>query len=184
MTRGGILASGTAAVLFMVAAFAVAGRSGAQAQVKNEAALETKGDASARPWKRYSGWPARDEAKYNTLQTFSKAPKPTRNYDAISLTVNKRFSKNWLLRASYTYSRLVGNYQVVNNIAVDNAAVGYDPATPVLGRVTLRIDNDDRIALLGSNGNGKSTLVKLIASRLEPMQGRASRTGWRAREGP
>jgi ATP-binding cassette subfamily F protein 3 len=63
-------------------------------------------------------------------------------------------------------------------IALDGVTVGYDPAKPVLNRVTLRIDNDDRIALLGSNGNGKSTLVKLIAARLEPMSGgitRASR---------
>ena len=48
-------------------------------------------------------------------------------------------------------------------IAVDNVSVGYEPDKPVLNRVTLRIDNDDRIALLGSNGNGKSTLVKLLA---------------------
>jgi ATP-binding cassette subfamily F protein 3 len=60
-------------------------------------------------------------------------------------------------------------------IAVDNASVGYDPATPVLGRVTLRIDNDDRIALLGSNGNGKSTLVKLLAGRLAPFSGKVTR---------
>ncbi|MET4384941.1 ATP-binding cassette subfamily F protein 3 [Bradyrhizobium sp. F1.4.3] len=60
-------------------------------------------------------------------------------------------------------------------IAVDNASVGYDPATPVLGRVTLRIDNDDRIALLGANGNGKSTLVKLLAGRLAPFSGKVTR---------
>lgn len=60
-------------------------------------------------------------------------------------------------------------------IAVDNAAVGYDPASPVLGRVTLRIDNDDRIALLGANGNGKSTLVKLLAGRLAPFSGKVTR---------
>ena len=42
-------------------------------------------------------------------------------------------------------------------------SVGYEPDKPVLNRVTLRIDNDDRIALLGQNGNGKSTLVKLLA---------------------
>ena len=50
-------------------------------------------------------------------------------------------------------------------IAVDNVSVGYDPKKPVLNRVTLRIDTDDRIALLGSNGNGKSTLVKLLAEQ-------------------
>ncbi|WP_339026792.1 ABC-F family ATP-binding cassette domain-containing protein [Bradyrhizobium symbiodeficiens] len=60
-------------------------------------------------------------------------------------------------------------------IAVDNVSVGYDPANAVLNRVTLRIDNDDRIALLGSNGNGKSTLVKLLAGRLAPFSGKVTR---------
>lgn len=60
-------------------------------------------------------------------------------------------------------------------IAADNVSVGYDPASPVLSRVTLRIDNDDRIALLGSNGNGKSTLVKLLAGRLAPFSGKVTR---------
>ena len=60
-------------------------------------------------------------------------------------------------------------------IAVDNASVGYDPKQPVLNRVSLRIDNDDRIALLGANGNGKSTLVKLLASRLAPFSGTVTR---------
>src|SRR6185437_6701518 len=56
-------------------------------------------------------------------------------------------------------------------IAVDDVSVGYEPGKPVLSRVTLRIDNDDRIALLGANGNGKSTLVKLLAGRLAPFSG-------------
>jgi ATP-binding cassette, subfamily F, member 3 len=60
-------------------------------------------------------------------------------------------------------------------IAVDAVSVGYDPAKAVLNRVTLRIDNDDRIALLGSNGNGKSTLVKLLAGKLQPFSGRIVR---------
>jgi ATP-binding cassette subfamily F protein 3 len=60
-------------------------------------------------------------------------------------------------------------------IAVDQVSVGYDPKNPVLNRVTLRIDNDDRIALLGSNGNGKSTLVKLLANRLSPFSGKITR---------
>src|SRR5215218_838086 len=60
-------------------------------------------------------------------------------------------------------------------IAVDDVTVGYDQQKPVLKRVTLRIDNDDRIALLGSNGNGKSTLVKLIANKLAPFSGRITR---------
>jgi ATP-binding cassette, subfamily F, member 3 len=58
---------------------------------------------------------------------------------------------------------------------VDEVSVGYDPKQPVLRRVTLRIDTDDRIALLGANGNGKSTLVKLIANRLSPFAGKITR---------
>src|SRR3954449_4842474 len=60
-------------------------------------------------------------------------------------------------------------------IAVDDVTVGYDPRKPVLNRVTLRIDSDDRIALLGSNGNGKSTLVKLLANKLPPFSGTITR---------
>ncbi|MBN8976410.1 MAG: ABC-F family ATP-binding cassette domain-containing protein [Rhizobiales bacterium] len=60
-------------------------------------------------------------------------------------------------------------------IALDGVTVGYDPAKPVLNRVTLRIDNDDRIALLGANGNGKSTLVKLLAGKLAPFSGKIVR---------
>jgi len=60
-------------------------------------------------------------------------------------------------------------------IAVDNVSVGYDPMQPVLNRVTLRIDTEDRIALLGANGNGKSTLVKLLANRLAPFSGSITR---------
>ncbi|HEU0082448.1 MAG TPA: ABC-F family ATP-binding cassette domain-containing protein, partial [Bradyrhizobium sp.] len=60
-------------------------------------------------------------------------------------------------------------------VAVDGVSVGYDPRHPVLNRVTLRIDNDDRIALLGANGNGKSTLVKLLAGRLAPFSGNVTR---------
>src|ERR1700754_1694845 len=60
-------------------------------------------------------------------------------------------------------------------IAVDDVTVGYDPKKPVLNRVTLRVDAEDRIALLGSNGNGKSTLVKLLANKLPPFAGRVTR---------
>ncbi|WP_375197230.1 ABC-F family ATP-binding cassette domain-containing protein [Sphingobium sp.] len=55
-------------------------------------------------------------------------------------------------------------------ITMDMAAVGYDD-TPVLRRVNLRIDPDDRLALLGRNGNGKTTLARLIAAQLKPMEG-------------
>ncbi|MFC5989829.1 ABC-F family ATP-binding cassette domain-containing protein [Limoniibacter endophyticus] len=54
-------------------------------------------------------------------------------------------------------------------IAIDQGYVGYTENKPVLKNVTLRIDNDDRIALLGANGNGKSTFAKLLSGRL-PLQ--------------
>src|SRR5712672_3762455 len=60
-------------------------------------------------------------------------------------------------------------------IALDDMAVGYEPGRPVLRRLTLRIDPDDCIALLGANGNGKSTLTKLLTGRLTPFSGRMTR---------
>ena len=60
-------------------------------------------------------------------------------------------------------------------IALDRVSVGYMPGKPVLSHVNLRIDSDDRIALLGQNGNGKSTLAKLMAGRLKPMTGEMTR---------
>ena len=60
-------------------------------------------------------------------------------------------------------------------ISLENVAVGYD-AGPILSRLNLRIDQDDRIALLGKNGEGKSTLSKLLAERLDSMDGRITRS--------
>lgn len=56
-------------------------------------------------------------------------------------------------------------------IAIDGGSVGYEPGNPILKGIDLRIDNDDRIALLGSNGNGKSTFAKFISGRLAPETG-------------
>ena len=61
-------------------------------------------------------------------------------------------------------------------LSLDNVDIGYD-GKAVLKGVSLRIDMEDRIALLGTNGNGKSTLAKLLAGRLEPLSGRQFRTG-------
>ncbi len=56
-------------------------------------------------------------------------------------------------------------------IRLDDVAAGYEPGKPILTDLSLRIDQDDRIALLGQNGNGKSTFAKLIAGRLTPERG-------------
>ena len=56
-------------------------------------------------------------------------------------------------------------------IVLETVDAGYEPGKPILRKLDLRIDADDRIALLGANGNGKSTLMKLIAGRLPPLSG-------------
>ena len=56
-------------------------------------------------------------------------------------------------------------------VTLNDTAVGYRPGEPVLEDINLRLDPDDRIAMLGRNGNGKTTLARLLAHRLEPMAG-------------
>ena len=58
---------------------------------------------------------------------------------------------------------------------IDRVSAGYVADAPVLSRLDLRLDPDDRIALLGANGNGKTTFARLLAGRLEPFSGRAAR---------
>src|SRR5262249_45364313 len=57
-------------------------------------------------------------------------------------------------------------------IRLEGAAAGYVPGEPVLQGLDLRLDADDRVGLLGANGNGKSTFAKLISGRMAPMAGR------------
>ncbi len=62
-------------------------------------------------------------------------------------------------------------------ITINHADVGYVDGNPILKKVNDVIDRDDRIALLGANGNGKSTLIKLIAGKLGVMNGEIFRSG-------
>jgi ATP-binding cassette subfamily F protein 3 len=57
-------------------------------------------------------------------------------------------------------------------VRLEGAAVGYTPDAPVLRGLDLRLDADDRVGLLGANGNGKSTFAKLVAGRMTAMAGR------------
>ncbi|HQV04857.1 MULTISPECIES: ABC-F family ATP-binding cassette domain-containing protein [unclassified Novosphingobium] len=61
-------------------------------------------------------------------------------------------------------------------ITLDLAAVGYNDK-PILQRLNLRIDPDDRIALLGRNGNGKTTLARLLAAQLPALEGSMRASG-------
>ena len=61
-------------------------------------------------------------------------------------------------------------------INLEKASVDYEEGKPIIGQMGLRIDADDRIALLGANGNGKSTFAKLISGRLKVMDGKVVRS--------
>ena len=56
-------------------------------------------------------------------------------------------------------------------VALDDVVAAYGDADPILQNLNQRIDMDDRIALLGANGNGKSTMMKMLAGRLQPRDG-------------
>ena len=62
-------------------------------------------------------------------------------------------------------------------IRLEKVDAGYSTEKPVLRGLDLQINNNDRIALLGANGNGKSTLVKLLAGRLAPLAGQVHHSG-------
>ncbi len=61
-------------------------------------------------------------------------------------------------------------------ITMEDAVCGYEPGKPILSGLDLRIDQDDVIALLGANGNGKSTFAKLLSDRLKPSSGKVRRS--------
>src|SRR5271157_216603 len=61
-------------------------------------------------------------------------------------------------------------------IALDRVSTGYVPGKPVLSGLDLRLDPDERIALIGANGNGKTTLARLLAGRLAPFGGEVIRS--------
>jgi ATP-binding cassette, subfamily F, member 3 len=75
-----------------------------------------------------------------------------------------------LIEPEIRFSFPAGSVPAPPMITMEGARAGYGDRT-VLSGLNLRLDPDDRIALLGRNGNGKSTFAKLVAGRLEPMAG-------------
>ena len=77
--------------------------------------------------------------------------------------------------------RIAFNFPAPEHLAspietIDEVTVGYGDGPPVLRKLDLRLDMDDRIALLGQNGNGKSTFIRLLSDRLKPREGRIKKT--------
>ncbi|MCW9045165.1 MAG: ABC-F family ATP-binding cassette domain-containing protein [Alphaproteobacteria bacterium] len=62
-------------------------------------------------------------------------------------------------------------------ITLDETTVGYEPGKPILSNMNLYVDMEDRIGLLGANGNGKSTMIKLLGNRLQPQEGQVRKSG-------
>ncbi|HVZ85518.1 MAG TPA: TonB-dependent receptor [Polyangia bacterium] len=89
-----------------------------------EIAAAQKAAATAAPANQAAAQAAVAAAQYNlgALQTLAAAPKPERTYDALTLSLNHRFSRNWFARATYTYSRLVGNYEGLYQAETSNIA--------------------------------------------------------------
>ncbi len=62
-------------------------------------------------------------------------------------------------------------------IAMESVTAGYPPDVAILKGLGVRIDMDDRIGLLGSNGNGKSTFLRTLAGELKPLAGELRKSG-------
>jgi len=62
-------------------------------------------------------------------------------------------------------------------VTLDMASVGYETNKPILTKLNFRLDPDDRVALLGRNGNGKTTLARLLAAQLPAMDGSIAVSG-------
>jgi ATP-binding cassette, subfamily F, member 3 len=62
-------------------------------------------------------------------------------------------------------------------LTLEEVAVGYQADAPVLRQLDLRLDSDERVALLGANGNGKTTFLRLLSGTLNPQAGKIVRSG-------
>ena len=122
----------------------------------------------------------KQEARRAHLQSFvdrfkAKASKATQAQSRV-----KMLEKMTSITAPEDAARVVFTFPAPEELSppiltLDGASVGYD-GPPVLKKLSLRIDQDDRIALLGRNGEGKSTLSKLLAGKLKESGGSVTRS--------
>lgn len=122
---------------------------------------------------------ARQEAERAHIQSFVdrfryKASKARQAQSRIKMLERMQPIAAALVEPEIRFSFPGGSIPAPPLVTMDAVRVGYGEKV-VLDRIALRIDPDDRIALLGRNGNGKSTLAKLIAGRLEPLAGELTR---------
>ena len=118
---------------------------------------------------------ARQEAERAHIQAFVdrfryKASKARQAQSRIKMLERMEPIAQALLEPEIRFDFPAGAVPAPPMVTMDGARVGYGDRV-VLDRMSLRIDPDDRIALLGRNGNGKSTFAKLVAGRLEPLRG-------------
>ena len=118
---------------------------------------------------------ARQEAERAHIQSFVdrfryKASKARQAQSRLKMLERMEPIAQALIEPEIRFSFPAGSVPAPPLITMDAARAGYGEKT-VLDRLSLRLDPDDRVALLGRNGNGKSTFAKLLAGRLEPLGG-------------
>ncbi len=129
-----------------------------------------------------SGMQRKQEAQRKHLQSFvdrfrAKATKARQAQSRVKMLEKMKPVAAVMEEHTATFSFPAPDMLAPPIIALEDCSVGYEKDVAVLSHLNLRIDMDDRIALLGSNGNGKSTFAKLLASRLQPQSGSLRKSG-------
>ena len=122
---------------------------------------------------------ARQEQERARIQAFVdrfryKASKARQAQSRVKMLERMQPIAEAIVEPEIVFSFPAGSVPAPPLVAMDRLRLGYGDRV-VLDRLSQRIDPDDRIALLGANGNGKSTFAKMVAGRLAPMSGELMR---------